>query len=387
MSYELDNAHDQRLAAKICDRWCYFGSSSKSTENKTATTSYDPAQVALRTQNLQNTQAGLGSVGPYTGPLTAGFNPTQVQSQGILSGIATDPRYAATGQSAINATQGILGANLPTNITPQTYDPAQLAGKDLTPYLNPFQSQVIDASIAQNQHARDQQGVADNAAATAANAFGGTRQAVQRAETTAGYDRNNQQNLAALNSANFSQAQQGALSDIAAKNTAGQFNATQTQGAEQNSFANALAAAGLKLNAAGQLEALNQADLGRAAQQGGILSAVGDTQQQQQQSEYSNNYNAYLQEFNRQLAQQQAINQALGLIPIGSTTNENGTSTTSSNPGAGGILGGIASLGLAAATGGSSLGLTAGLGGLGGLGGLFGNSLKGQSSGPMFGYT
>lgn len=353
MIYELDTAHDLRLEAKICDRWCYLGSSTKSTENKTATTSYDPTQVALRTQNLTNTQNGLGSVGPYTGPLTAGFNPNQTQSQGILSGIATDPRYAAANNNAMGITQDVANTQTPV------INAAQLSGTDLSPYLNPFTNDVINSSLATLNQQRGQQGVADNASATAANAFGGTRQAVQRALTSGQYDLNSGNLIAGLNSANFNQAQQGALSDIAARN-----NVATTNASNQLVFGNQ------RLNAAGQLSNLNNNGLQLAAQQGGILSAVGDAQQQQQQTEYGNNYNAYLTEFNRQLAQQQAINQALGLIPMGSTTNETGSSTTSSNPGAGGILGGIASLGLAAATGGSSLGLT---GALGGLGGLFGS--------------
>jgi len=364
MIYELDTAHDLRFKAKLCDRWCYFGGSSKSDTHQVSSNTINPAQMAQYQQNYAGAQQRVDSLTPYTGPITAGFNPTQIQSQGILSGIANDPRYAATNATAIDSAKGILG------YTPQTYDAAQLSNTDLTPYLNPYQKQVIDASVAQNQYARDQQGVADNASATAANAFGGTRQAVQRANTTAAYDRNNQQNLAALNSANFSQAQQAALADIAAKNNASQFNSNQSLAGQQ-----------LRLNAAGQIVGMNAADLARAAQQGGILSAVGDTQQAQQQKEFTDAYNAYLQGQQLTLAQQQVLNQALGIIPIEQTNTTDGTTTTKSNPGIGGVLGAVGSLGLAAATGGTSLGLT------GALGGLLGSSLRGQSSGPMYGYT
>lgn len=473
-----------------------MGGSSKQDTHQVSSNVINPMQMGQYQDNYAHAQGVANNLQPYTGQITAGFNPNQIQAQGLLSGIATDPKYQAVNQNAINQVQGIFG-NIPTsNISPQAvnsnpitastynpstynantynstsynpstitaptpYDASLLAGKDLSPYESPYQNDVINASVAQNQYARQQQGVADNAAATAAHAFGGSRQGVQRAETTASYDRNDQQNLAALNAANFAQAQQGALSDIGAQNqakqfntnmafntnqanagilnaasefganaantagqfnagaqntanqfntgslnTAGQFNAGQGQAAgifnagqnlnaqqfnsgqdltaQQNNFANTLAAQGLRMNAAGQLEQMNQADLARAAQQGGILSAVGDAQQQQQQAELSNAYNAYMQGQQLTLTQQQLLNQALGIIPLEQTNTTDGTQTTKSNPGIGGILGGVASLGLAAATGGSSLGLTAGLGGLGG---LFGGSLKGQSSGPSMGW-
>lgn len=340
-----------------------------SSSHQTSSNTINPAQMAQYQQNYAGAQNVASNFQPYTGPLTAGFNPTQIQAQGVLSGIATDPRYAATSQNAINSTQGVMNANLPTTITPSTYNAAQVGDTDLTKYLNPYTNDVVNTTLADLQHARDQQQVSDNAAATAAGAFGGTRQSVLNANTTNDYLRNVASTAANLRSGAYTNAQNVAASDVAARNAASQFNATQTQNASQNSFANALAAAGLRLNAAGQLESLNQADLARAAQQAGILSAVGDTQQQQQQQEYTNEYNRFLQNLNIASQAQQLRNQALGIIPIEQTTTTD--SQTHTNPGVGGILGGIASLGLAAATGGSSLGLTSGLGALGGIFGKY----------------
>lgn len=277
----------------------------------------DPMQMAEYQQNYSHAQNGASTLTPYTGQITAGFNPNQIQAQGLLSNIAQDPRYATANQNAVHGAQGVLDSN-----------PLETA--NLQKFMNPFQKDVIDASIAQNGYARAQQGILDNASATNAHAFGGSRQGVQRAETTAGYDRNNQVNLATLNSANFGQAQNAALSD-----------------------------ANLKLNAAGQLQSLNQGSLQTAMQQGGILSAVGDAQQQQQQRELTDAYNAYTQGQQLTLTQQQLLNQALGIIPIQQTTTSD--STTKSNPGVMGVIGGIANLGMAAA---SVPGLTSGLSGL-----------------------
>jgi hypothetical protein len=347
-----------------------MGGSSKSTEDKTINNTIDPIQMQQYQDNYARAQQTAASLTPYSGQITAGFNPTQLQAQGLLSNIATDPRYQAANNAAMGSVQDVLGANINPTVTPQTvaatpYTAAQLAGTDLSPYMNPYQSSVIDASIAQNQYARQQQGVADNAAATAANAFGGTRQAVQRAETTAGYDRNDQQNLAALNSANFTQAQNAAGTDIAARNAASQFNAGQSLNADefnsgqsltaqQNSLSNTLAVLGLKMNAAGQLVSLSNSGLQTATQQAGMLSAVGDAQQAQQQREMTDAYNAYLSGQQLSLTQQQLLNQSLGMIPVQTTQQTNGTTTTSRNPGALGILGGIANLGLGVASLGTS---------------------------------
>lgn len=283
------------------------GSSQTTKEQQTATNTTDPALMAMLQGNYAAAQDRANTLTPYTGAVTAGFTPTQTQAQGVLSGIATDPRYAATAQQAVGATQGVLNS-----------DP--LATANLQKYMNPFQSQVIDASIAQNQYARDQQGVKDNAAATAANAFGGTRQAVQNAETNAGYDRNNQQNIAALNSANFGQAQTAALSG-----------------------------ANLNLNAATNLANLNNSALQTNATRGGILGAVGDAQQAQQQAELTNAYNAYMAGQQLTVQQQQLLNSALGLIPNQQTVVSNGTNTTQKS---GDLFGGI----LGAITGGAKIG-------------------------------
>lgn len=281
-----------------------MGGSSTQTQHQTQSNTIDPMQMQQYQDNYNTAKTAASTLTPYTGQITAGFNPTQIQSQGLLTDLAADPKYQAANANATSGITGVLNG-----------DP--LATENLQKYMNPFQTDVIDASVAQNQYARDQQAVSDNAAATAANAFGGTRQAVQRAETTAAYDRNDQQNIASLNSANFTQAQQAAL-----------------------------AAAGLTLNAAGQLVTANDASLNTATKQAGILASVGDAQQAQLQKELSDAYAAYTQGQNLTLAQQQLLNQALGIIPIQQTSTSDGTATTKSSPGIGGILGGIGSLAL-----------------------------------------
>lgn len=311
------------------------GSSQKQTQQSTSSNTIDPAQLALLQGNYAGAQTRASTLTPYTGQLTAGFTPTQTQAQGILSGVATDPTYAANNNSAVNSVQGILGNPANTTVTPQT-----LAGTDLSPYLNPYTNDVINNSISQNERARQIANVNDNQKATAAGAFGGDRSAVLNAQTNDAYDRNNQTNIAALNQANYQQAQAGATTDI-----------NNNLNAQQSTINDTLAGRTQQLGAAGDLVAANNNGLNLATQQGGILGAVGDAQQQQQQTELTNAYQAYMAGQQLTVTQQQLLNSALGLIPNQQTVNSSGsgTSQTTTNPGIAGILGGLGSLAQGAA--------------------------------------
>lgn len=264
--------------------------------------------MALLQGNYDTAKGNAASLAtPYTGQLTAGFTPTQLQAQGVLSGVGTDPSYLNAANGATAGAQGILNSN-------------PLSAADLQQYENPFQSSVIDASVNANERARQIAQNQTNMQNTAGSAFGGSRSGVANALTNEAYDRNDQSNIANLNSANFTQAQQASL---AAKN--------------------------LGLNAATTTANLNNNALQTAATQGGILGAVGDAQQQQSQTELTNTYNNWLQGKQLTLQEQNLLNSALGMIPVQQTVNTNGTTTTSSNPGLGGILSSIGQIGLAGA--------------------------------------
>lgn len=300
---------------------------SKSTT--TQTTAYDPAYMARANANIDKANAIADTpFTPYSGERVAGFTQPQQQSFGYLTNVANDPTTSNAYQASLNTTGGLL------NYTPQQVQAGQLSNTDLTPYYNPYQKDVIDASIAQNQYARDQQAVADNASATAANAFGGSRQGVQRAETTAGYDRNNQQNLAQLNSQNFAQAQQAALADINNRLQAGTTNA-----------ANSIAGAGVRLNAANSNAALGQGLLNSQIQQGGILYGIGAQQQSQQQALDDAAYQEFLRQIQYPIDMQNIRNTAFGAYPVQAST----TNTTQKS---GDIFGGI----LGALSGGAKVG-------------------------------
>lgn len=241
---------------------------------------------------------------PYSGEGVAGFNPTQLQAQGILGNIGTSNIGNDALNSAVSGTQGILGQ---TGANGQT-----LAGTDLSPYMNPYQQSVIDTTMGGLDLARQRQRVADNQDATQQGAFGGNRQGVADSLTNEAYYNKVAGTLAGLNSQNFGQAQNAAQFDL-------------NRGLQSNQ---------LGLQAANQMAGLSQDQLALAANRAGILGAVGDTQQQQQQQQDAWNYQQFLNQQNYPLLQQDIRNAALGLIPLQQTT----TSRTGQT-GIGGILG------------------------------------------------
>lgn len=309
--------------------------SKKSTSQNTSTNTINPQQFGMLQGNYQTAQGNAAKLNtPYSGQLTAGFTPTQTQAQGILSGVATDPTYGAVNNQAVAGTQGILGNTVaPVNT-------ATIAGADLSPYLNPYTQNVINTTIADQERARQIANVNNDQQASAAGAFGGSRSGVLNSLTNDAYDRNTGSLLAGLNRDNYNNAMDLAGQDVASQNNMGQFNANL--GLQNNTQ---------QLGAAGQLADLNNNGLSLATQQGGLLGAVGDAQQQQHQTELTNAYNAYLQGQQMTVAQQNLLNSALGMIPIQQTVNSSGTNTQTQTPGltdyisaGGSLLSGIGAL-------------------------------------------
>jgi hypothetical protein len=330
-----------------------MGGSSSRTESSTKV---DPALMALYNQNYAraNQVADL-PFQPYTGERLAGFNTNQTAGFNALLAAAADPTATIAISQAQNTVGSLLNYRAPTIAAPQAVAPVnisagQLSATDISPYLNPYTSNVIDATLGDLAHAREVQGVADNAAATAAHAFGGTRQAVLDANTTNDYLRNVASTTAGLRQAGYQNAQQAALSDIANRfaadqyNTtnrlnADQFNATGAYNANVANAANDLAGAGLRMNAANQYSGLGNDYVNQLIRQGGLYSAVGAQQQALQQTQDDAAYEEFMRQLNYPYQQQQLRNQALGMMPMQQTTSQ---TTTKQGDVLGGILGTLA---------------------------------------------
>ncbi len=168
----------------------------------------------------------------------AGFTPTQVQGQNALLSAAYDPTALNAIRGAQSSVSGLMSYQAPTiapsaQVSPVSVAAGQLSHTDLSPYLNPYTDDVVNSALVDLQHARQAQAVADNASATAAHAFGGTRQAVLDANTTNDYLRNVAATTAGLRQSAYQNAQQAALSDIGNRLSADQFNATNRLNADQ----------------------------------------------------------------------------------------------------------------------------------------------------------
>lgn len=298
------------------------GSSQKSTQKNTV----DPTQLAQYNSNYQTAQNVANNpaqYAPYSGQFAAPMSGAQNTAGGILGNLAANPTNANLGAASTGAT-GVLNYN-PSQVTA-----GQLSNTDLSPYMNPYTNDVINSSLATLNQQRGQQNVADNASATAAGAFGGTRQAVQRALTSGQYDMNTANLISGLNSQNYTQAQNAAQSDINNRLNASEFN-TNT----------GLTANGQKLSASGLLGTLGQDQFNNQTAAAQNLDAYGTQQQQTQQLQDSAQYQDFLRQLQAPYAAQQLRNQSLGIIPVQQTV----TNQQTSSPGVAGILGGLLGLG------------------------------------------
>lgn len=329
-----------------------------------SSTTVDPQLMSLYMQNYANASGvanNSSAFQPYTGELVAPFSPLQQQGQQAILSAANDPTAANTLGNALSNTNSLLGYQAPTlsvpaTVTPNTITAGQLANTDLTPYLNPYTNDVVNTTLADLAQARGQQQVSDDAAATAANAFGGTRQAVQNALTSNDYLRNVASTTANLNQSNYANAQQAALADINNQLSASQvnagnqlnaseFNSTGAYNAAAANAANSLAGAGLQLNAANLLGSLSNDQLTQALQRAGAIEGVGSEQTAQQQAQDQAAYQEFLRQAQFPIEQQQLLNQALTEIPLQQTT----TTNTQSSPGVLDVFNTLANVGSTAA--------------------------------------
>jgi hypothetical protein len=188
-------------------------------------------------QNLAQVKAlqGIGSYQPF------------LQTAGTQAGLAQGLGTMALGQL------GGIGTG------------AQAFQQNVQDFMSPYQSQVIDATLAEfdKNKAIQEKSIADQALAS--GAFGGGREGVQRAEFQTGAARERALLQAGLLQQGFQQAQGAAQQDIA--NKFGLAQATQGLGSFQSGLAGQQAQFGQGLqqlqgtdvSRLGQLGALNQA--------------------------------------------------------------------------------------------------------------------------------
>lgn len=287
-------------------------SSGASQQNSSGTSTYapDPTLLGDLYSNLNRAQALAATpFQPYSGQQVAAFTPDQSQAQGQMANIANNQTGSAPLNAGIGAAQGVAG------YVPQTIQAPLLSHADLTPYLNPYQSSVIDSTLNDLNRQHQIQAAANSAQATSAHAFGGSRSAVLQNLSDDSFDRTLASTLTNLNQGNFSQAQAAAEGDLNRQLTASQAN----QGA-------GIQGAQLNLGAAGTLGNLGNAQLNQALQQAGAVNSAGEAQQQNQQAQLNAAYQQWQLAQQYPLTMQQLMNQTLGTFP-----STFGTTTTNQN--------------------------------------------------------
>ena len=172
--------------------------------------------------------------------------------------------------------------------------------QNIQQYMNPYTQAVTNQSLQDLERSRQLQQQQTAAQATAAKAFGGSRQGVAEAETNRAYGENAARLVAQQNAAAYQAAQQASEADLARSMQAQQLNQAQDLATTQQS-----------LQLAGQFGLANQdAALRAALANQGIDLSTGQLNTQNLQQTGLANQAAYNQMAQFNAANQQAINLA-----------------------------------------------------------------------------
>lgn len=213
------------------------------------------ASAGALQQAMQGTQSGLGF---QAAPVAAvGYRPTAQTVQGKQSAYGYTP-----------AQQQLQGQQTGFN-----YDPAQqravtLSGQNISQYESPYQQAVIDRTARDISRAQEQSLNRLGAQATAAGAFGGSRQGIEAAETRRAYNEQLADTVAGLRQSGFQQAMDAARFDVGQLAGTEASNVAAQRAAQQFGAQSAQAAQAANIARQQQIEAQNVAARTGAAQYG-----------------------------------------------------------------------------------------------------------------------
>lgn len=131
---------------------------------------------------------------PYSGPRVAGFRPAEQQAFDIT-------QQAVTGRvGAPELAQATQVAQQAAMFSPQQFQ------QNVQGFMNPYQSQVVDATMARLAQARAERDAATKAQLASSRAFGNERRGVYEAQLAGEQERNTAETLANLYSQGYTQA-------------------------------------------------------------------------------------------------------------------------------------------------------------------------------------
>jgi hypothetical protein len=221
-----------------------------SNTNQTGGTSYAP-WISQMQQGLGALGLGLSQNFLTDAPTSAvaGFTPDQNKGYDMLRGSAT--QYGSS--NGTPTASDIMGGS--------RMNAAQLGANDYQQFMNPYTQSVIDPTLANMRREKDISAAEIGARAAASGSFGGSREALQRAQLDRGYGETVAQLIPSLLSSAYNSAQ-GLASQ----------NVDRQQQANATNAGNALQAYGLQ-------NTLQNSDLQR--QLSAISALIGGGQQQQ----------------------------------------------------------------------------------------------------------
>jgi hypothetical protein len=295
------------------------------------------------------------------------YRPQQVTSREVQASLANAAQLGRGAVRDVNAERvaaeriaagQVSGANVASEALKQIAPQARGNIRDITAgsflnqniqqYMNPYTQAVTEQSLADLERSRQLQQQQTSAQATAARAFGGSRQGVAEAETNRAFGENAARLVAQQNAAGYEAAQRASEADLARSMQAQQLNQAQDLATTQQSlqlagqFGLANQQAALEAARANQAASLTASQANQDAMLRAALANQGydfnvgqlNTQNQQQ-------VNLANQAAQNQIAQQNAQN----FLQANLANQGAGLQANQQRLGAGGLLSNIAGQG------------------------------------------
>ena len=190
--------------------------------------------------------------GAYDVANTAALYQPQNVRAGTFGGATVDPSALAQAAQLNRASirdvgaQGVTGQNVAQEalsaIAPQAranirdINAGSFLNQNMQAYMNPYTQAVTEQSLQDLERSRQLQQQQTAAQATAAKAFGGSRQGVAEAETNRAFGENAARLVAQQNAAAYQAAQQASEADLARQMQAQQLNQAQDLATTQQSL-------------------------------------------------------------------------------------------------------------------------------------------------------
>jgi hypothetical protein len=173
------------------------------------------------------------------------YRPQQVQARDVQAAQANAAQLdrsivrdvanqGVTGQQVAQEALGAIAPQARANI--RDVNAGSFLNQNIQAYMNPYTQAVTEQSLADLERSRQLQQQQTAAQATAARAFGGSRQGVAEAETNRAYGENAARLLAQQNAAGYEAAQRASEADLARQMQAQQLNQAQDLATTQQSL-------------------------------------------------------------------------------------------------------------------------------------------------------